>query len=65
MMLYISFYFVLHEMTQIRAGVVSALFLLAVYHIAKKKKKSITADHSWLILPLFLLSSPTNTRVWQ
>lgn len=39
MMLYISFYFVLHEMTQIRAGVVSALFLLAVYHIAKKEKR--------------------------
>lgn len=39
MMLYISFYFVLHEMTQIRAGVVSALFLLAVYHIAKKGKR--------------------------
>lgn len=38
-MLYISFYFVLHEMTQIRAGVVSALFLLAVYHIAKKEKR--------------------------
>ena len=39
MMLYISFYFVLHEMTQIRAGVVSALFLLAVYYIAKKEKR--------------------------
>lgn len=39
MMLYTSFYFVLHEMTQIRAGVVSALFLLAVYHIAKKEKR--------------------------
>lgn len=39
LMLYISFYFVLHEMTQIRAGVVSALFLLAVYHIAKKEKR--------------------------
>lgn len=39
MMLYISFYFVLHEMTQIRAGVVSALFLLAVYDIAKKEKR--------------------------
>ena len=39
MMLYISFYFVLHDMTQIRAGVVSALFLLAVYHIAKKEKR--------------------------
>ncbi len=32
-------YFVLHELTQIRAGVVSALFLLAVYHIAKKEKR--------------------------
>ena len=39
LMLYISFYFVLHEMTQIRAGVVSALFLLAVYYIAKKEKR--------------------------
>ena len=39
MMLYTSFYFVLHEMTQIRAGVVSALCLLAVYHIAKKEKR--------------------------
>ena len=39
MMLYISFYFVLHEMTQIRAGVVSALFLLAVYLIAIKENR--------------------------
>jgi hypothetical protein len=63
--LYICLYFVLHEMTQIRAGVVSALFLLAVYHIAKKeKRKALMKTMNQLILAI-LCSTCTKVNFTQ
>ena len=37
-MLYLTFIFELHEVTQIRTGVMSGLFLLAIRPIAEKKR---------------------------
>ena len=36
---YISFYFILHELTQIRAGIVSGIFLIAILLISAEEKK--------------------------
>ena len=38
--IYISYYFMMHEMVQIRAGVAAGLFLLAIYYYVEQKKKS-------------------------
>jgi len=38
--LYICFYFLLHEMTQIRVGVAGSIFLLAIPEIANKNSKN-------------------------
>ncbi len=61
---YILLYFILHEMTQIRAGIASAVFLLAVPDIASRNFKNFllklffacTWHYSAIImLPLFFL----------
>ena len=36
---YLSYYFMMHEMVQIRVGVAAGLFLLAVYYYVEKRKK--------------------------
>lgn len=36
--IYISYYYMIHEMVQIRAGVAAALFLCAIYFYVEKKK---------------------------
>jgi len=40
MLVYFSNYFILHEMTQIRAGVASGFFLLSIRHIANGEKRA-------------------------
>ena len=40
MLCYISFYYVLHDLTQIRAGVVSGIFLIALQLISEGKKRN-------------------------
>ena len=37
--IYISFYFCIHEMTQIRTGILSGMFLLSIPLIAEGKRK--------------------------
>ena len=37
--IYLSYYFMMHEMVQIRVGVAAGLFLLAVYYYVEKRKK--------------------------
>lgn len=36
--IYVSYYYMMHEMVQIRAGVAAGLFLLAIYYYVEKKK---------------------------
>ena len=36
--IYISYYFMMHEMVQIRAGVAAGLFLWAIYYYAERRK---------------------------
>lgn len=38
MTIYVSYYFLMHEMVQIRAGVAAGLFLLAIYYYVEKRK---------------------------
>lgn len=38
-LVYVSYYFVLHEMTQIRGGVAAGFFLLAIPHVCDGRKK--------------------------
>ena len=69
---YISFYYVLHELTQIRAGVVSGIFLCTHPLIAENKKKiafllllggSLIHYSSLMLLPvLFLNNKPFNKK---
>ncbi|MBO7051996.1 MAG: EpsG family protein [Prevotella sp.] len=37
--IYVSYYYMMHEMVQIRAGVAAGLFLLSLYYYVEKKKK--------------------------
>ncbi|WP_256742632.1 EpsG family protein, partial [Cronobacter sakazakii] len=37
LIIYIAFYYILHDMTQIRAGVAAGLFLLAIRELASGK----------------------------
>lgn len=36
--IYISYYYMMHEMVQIRAGIAAGLFLWAIYHYVEKRK---------------------------
>lgn len=63
---YISFYYVLHDLTQIRAGVVSGMLLIELYLIAEKKKRqallmilvgSLIHYSSLTLLPILLLNN--------
>lgn len=47
--IYISFYYFVHEVTQIRTGVLSGLFLLSIYYIVEGRR--------WLALSLILLGA--------
>lgn len=55
LLFYISFYFELHEMTQMRAGIVSGLYLLALKHLGNGSRKK--AAFLILIGSLFHFSS--------
>lgn len=46
---YISFYYFVHEVTQIRTGVLSGLFLLSIYYIGEEKR--------WIAASLIILGS--------
>lgn len=69
---YISFYYVLHDLTQIRAGVVSGILLIALHLITENKKKiafllllggSLIHYSSLTLLPvLFLSNKPFNKK---
>uniref|UniRef100_UPI0040268BF6 EpsG family protein n=1 Tax=Segatella hominis TaxID=2518605 RepID=UPI0040268BF6 len=69
---YISFYYVLHDLTQIRAGVVSGIFLIALHLITENKKKiafllllggSLIHYSSLTLLPIiFLNNKPFNKK---
>ena len=63
---YISFYYVLHDLTQIRAGVVSGIFLCTLPLIAENKKKiaffillgaSLIHYSSLMLLPVLFLNN--------
>lgn len=70
LVIYISYYFMLHEMTQIRAGIASGLFLLSLKPIAEGKKKEAAlillcalAFHysSAILFPILLLNNKALT----
>lgn len=48
--IYVSYYYMMHEMVQIRAGVAAGLFLWAIYYYVEKKKK-------WVALSFVLLGT--------
>ena len=63
---YNSFYYILHDLTQIRAGVVSGIFLCTLPHIAENKKKiaffillgaSLIHYSSLILLPVLFLNN--------
>lgn len=71
LLFYISFYFELHEMTQMRAGIVSGLYLLALKHIGlgERKKAALliligTFFHysSLVLLPVIFLNNQEGNR---
>lgn len=71
-LVFISYYFMLHDMTQIRAGIVSALLLVATYYITINQKKkalililvgSLFHYSSLTLLPIiFLRNKDFNTK---
>lgn len=71
--LYICLYFVLHEMTQIRVGVATAIFLLAIPNLINKDFKiyvlkmvlAISFHYSAiLMLPLYFISSKKINKIF-
>lgn len=70
--IYISYYFMMHEMVQIRAGVAAGLFLLAIYYYVEQKKKSALGCiligiffHYSATLGLLLFLMKNKISVWQ
>ena len=70
--IYISYYFMMHEMVQIRAGVAAGLFLLAIYYYVEQKKKSALGCiligiffHYSATLGLLLFLMKDKISVWQ
>ena len=68
---YLCLFFVLHEMTQIRAGVAVAFFLLAIPDIANRNLKSyliktalaISFHYSAIVMILLYFISPSKKRI--
>lgn len=70
---YISYFFVLHEMTQIRAGVATGFFLLSIPDIYNKNLKSFIIKFllafsfhysAIIMLPLYFLNSKKISKVF-
>lgn len=71
LLVYLAFYFELHELTQIRTGILSGLLLLAIKPIAEGRKKLAFAiillgtffhNSGLLLLPLVFLSNKPMTN---
>lgn len=74
LIVYFSTYFLLHEFTQIRAGIASGLVLLSIPHIAERKPwhflgfvgLAMLFHYSAIIaLPLYLLTDSHLNRAWK
>lgn len=72
-LMYLSYYYILHDFTQIRAGVASAFFLLALYYMSEKKRiiafllvliAVFFHSSSLAYLPLLVLSTSSLSK-WQ
>lgn len=71
LVIYILLYYALHDLTQIRVGVASGLFLLSLFYLEDDKKKAfvlqfvaILFHYSAIIGLLTLLLSPTKINKW-
>jgi hypothetical protein len=73
LLIYLSYYFILHELVQIRVGVACGFFLLALHCLQSENKKhflfysflAILFHYSAIIiLPLIFLSSDVNKKVY-
>jgi hypothetical protein len=72
-LVYICFYFILHEMTQIRVGVATAIFLIAIPDIANKNLRGFllktalaTMFHysSIIMVPLYFLTPKKHNKIF-
>lgn len=72
-LVYICFYFILHEMTQIRVGVATAIFLIAIPDIVNKNVRGFllktalaTMFHysSIIMVPLYFLNSKRYNQIF-
>lgn len=74
LLIYLSNYYLLHELTQIRAGVAAGFFLIAIYYQSEGQKwkslplviLSIVFHYSSIVLlPLLFLSNEKMTGIWK
>ena len=72
--IYLSNYYILHELTQIRAGVAAALFMIAIYCISERQRGKAfvlisvaTFFHysSVVLFPLLFLSKEKMSEIWK
>lgn len=73
-LIYIGNFYVLHDLTQIRASVAGALFLFAIFRLSEGKRKqaffiiltgALFHYSSLILMPVLFLNNSTLTRNWK